>query len=192
MAYALAWEHYSCQNLSSSPPIHSTNLESWTPPLSQWWKINTDASWIDASSYCDIAGVIRDAQGNWVKGFYKKVLCISALMGELLAILESLRMMHVDPMQNLFILNSDCQAAVTAIHEEDRGRDANYHVITECRDLLQSMMGSRIEYANRATNRVADAMAKISRTSSLEPIITHFVTDPPLEIRSLYYEDKPP
>ena len=47
-------------------------------------------------------------------------------------------------------LHTDSFVAVQALLQEDRGRDANYHIINECRGLMQAMSSSRIEYAPRA------------------------------------------
>ena len=57
---------------------------------------------------------------------------------------------------------------------------------------MQTMSGSRIEYAPRDTNKLADSMAKLCRNINLDFDVVELFNECPMEIMTLYQEDKPP
>ncbi|KAK8526077.1 hypothetical protein V6N12_020558 [Hibiscus sabdariffa] len=45
------------------------STEVWLPPSLGWVKVNVDAAQRQMSGYMSIGGVIREAGGQWIKGF---------------------------------------------------------------------------------------------------------------------------
>uniref|UniRef100_A0A803LXA5 RNase H type-1 domain-containing protein n=1 Tax=Chenopodium quinoa TaxID=63459 RepID=A0A803LXA5_CHEQI len=65
------------------------NPRLWAPPHKDFYKLNTDASWISIDN-AGGGGVIRNDKGIWLAGFASKFNAVSAASAELLAIREGL------------------------------------------------------------------------------------------------------
>ncbi|KAK8972693.1 hypothetical protein V6N11_012888 [Hibiscus sabdariffa] len=59
------------------------STEVWLPPSLGWVKVNVDAAQRQMSGYMSIGGVIREAGGQWIKGFGKFVGLCSVFEAEL-------------------------------------------------------------------------------------------------------------
>ncbi|KAK8990346.1 hypothetical protein V6N11_009049 [Hibiscus sabdariffa] len=59
------------------------STEVWSPPSLGWVKVNVDAAQGQTSGYMSIGGVIREASGQWIRGFGKFVGICSVFEAEL-------------------------------------------------------------------------------------------------------------
>ncbi|KAK4731897.1 hypothetical protein R3W88_024885 [Solanum pinnatisectum] len=64
---------FSSNSLSHpSKPCLTVHIK-WYPPTEGFLKLNIDGSYNRATNIGGIGGVVRDANGRWVMGFYKKI-----------------------------------------------------------------------------------------------------------------------
>ena len=62
----------------------------WAKPAIGWHRLNTDGSFNGASGLAGCGGLIRDSNGQWVKGFAKRIVAESSLAAELWGLREGL------------------------------------------------------------------------------------------------------
>lgn len=51
----------------------------WTKLANGWYKLNTDGLMNGANGFSGCCGLIRDNNGQWVKGFAKQIVAESSL-----------------------------------------------------------------------------------------------------------------
>lgn len=64
----------------------------WVPPKDDWVKINSDGAVKGVEQRAFVGGVIRDRQGNWIKGHCRNIVICSALQSEIWAVYDGLRL----------------------------------------------------------------------------------------------------
>ncbi|KAF7815200.1 reverse transcriptase [Senna tora] len=78
------------QNIRSTVPV-PINIK-WHPPADSWVKLNTDGACTGNPGPFAIGGLIRDAQGNWIKGFSSYIGYGTALKAKIWAITSGLKL----------------------------------------------------------------------------------------------------
>lgn len=75
-------------------------LVRWTPPPEDYYKLNTDGSLNNATGNASAGGLIRDWEGNWVRGFTVNIGKTSSFAAELWGLILckdlGLRNIHIE------------------------------------------------------------------------------------------------
>jgi ribonuclease HI len=129
----------------------------WSKPPPGFFKVNTDGSYVHGQAAC--GGIIRNHNGNFVKGFMCKLGSGNALFAELKGILFTLHIIREMQLTNV-ILETDSIHALNMIQNR-------YTSIFHLQPLLQEIIhlinrsGStiRINHIHREANTCADALA---------------------------------
>ncbi|KAK8631742.1 hypothetical protein V6N13_028522 [Hibiscus sabdariffa] len=61
---------------------HSSTGERWQPPVSEWYKLNTNGSRVSSTRFASYGGVLRNSIGDWIVGFKKYVGICSIAVAE--------------------------------------------------------------------------------------------------------------
>lgn len=67
---------------------------SWQPPPANSFKLNVDGSHLHGSGMSACGGLIQDASGHFVKGFYCNLGAATSVAGELWGLVLGLRLAH--------------------------------------------------------------------------------------------------
>lgn len=135
------------------------------PALTRWFpsptglKLNTDGSWYITSQKAGCGGLFRDKDGNWIFGYYGKIIWETSLAAELWAIYRGLTIILEKNMQNV-VIESDSLMAVNLINEEFEGSHPQSNMIYETR-ALKSRTGAILNHISRNANECADHLARL-------------------------------
>ncbi|KAH0665960.1 hypothetical protein KY285_027166 [Solanum tuberosum] len=95
-------------------------------------------------------------KGNWIVGYMGNLYMANNMKAELIALLQGIRIALERGLVPLEV-NVDCKEIITLI----QGEHPTYeNILSDCRDLLQSLGNPQIHHDFRETNQVADALAK--------------------------------
>ncbi|KAJ1437894.1 Ribonuclease H-like superfamily [Sesbania bispinosa] len=100
--------------------LHPEASLRWSPPESDWFKINVDDSFILHTQLMGAGGLIQNSFGRWIRGFSSFEDVGDILLAELLAILRGLQVAHSLGLQ-FIVCESDSISAVDLI--------SNHHLV---------------------------------------------------------------
>lgn len=140
----------------------ATAVESWSPPPFGSLKWNVDASCSSIFESSSIGGVLRDHNGNFICMFSRPIPFMEINNAEVLAIHRALKISaSCERLMNLpIMIESDSVNAVKWC-KQDKGGPWNMNFILNfIRGESRKSPGMSITYKGRASNMVADALAK--------------------------------
>ncbi|KAK3225986.1 hypothetical protein Dsin_005848 [Dipteronia sinensis] len=158
----------SCVNLVKSK---KSNLDRWSPPVGDHLKFNVDGSTKGKPGLAGIGGVLRNSNGKTICLFSLSVVIQDAIAAEILAILKACELCtsnHRLADCNIQIA-SDSMIAVSWVNNKEEFRSLlHLGTISDIRGHLQSMTGLSIVFNPRASNKVADNLAKLSSNGAAD------------------------
>ncbi|XP_045831621.1 uncharacterized protein LOC123923015 [Trifolium pratense] len=139
----------------------------WSKPPPGFFKINTDGSFVHGQAAC--GGIIRNHNGNFVKGFMCKLGSGNALFAELKGILLGLQIMREMQLTNV-ILETDSIHAINMIQNRHTSIFHLQPLLQEIINLI-NLSGStiRINHIHREANTCADALALRGHQADFSP-----------------------
>ncbi|KAJ1408150.1 Ribonuclease H domain [Sesbania bispinosa] len=152
-------------------------------PLDDQIAINTDGSVNQHGT--GFGGILRNANGSWIKGFYGHLHNSDILCAELHAVWKGLELCWRLNFRNVLCL-SDFLLAVELIR---KGVDRFHHyaaIICEVRALLDRGWNVEVVHTLREGNQAADFLAKKGTLELSSFILLH---DPPVELRDTLLAD---
>ncbi|KAJ1409532.1 Ribonuclease H domain [Sesbania bispinosa] len=133
------------------------------PPLPNQVALNTDGSVINAQA--SFGGLLRNADGDWIQGFYGNLGCGDILRAELAAIWQGLKLCWELEFRDVKCM-SDSQLALSLI----LGDVSNFHqhagVVKEIRKLISQDWNVTMAHTLREGNQCADYLAKFGNAHS--------------------------
>ena len=137
----------------------------WAKPAIGWHKLNTGGSFNGASGLAGCGELIRDSNGQWVKGFAKRIVAESSLAAELWGLREGLVLCL--EIQTLAIeVELDATAAISLVSCNSRTNGPLSGLADDCRELLLQMPQVKVSHCFREANSCADALAKMGAAAS--------------------------
>ena len=95
-------------------PSHTVRTMKWLKPTVGWVKLNTDGA---SSQNLGVAGgdsLIRDCDGNWIRGFSRAIGVASSFLAELWALRDGLSMARELGIQKL-VIEMDAKEALNSL-----------------------------------------------------------------------------
>ncbi|KAK0586532.1 hypothetical protein LWI29_008529 [Acer saccharum] len=157
-------------------------LISWSPPVSEWVKLNVDGSANLELNSIAAGGVVRDHRKLWQVGFAMKIGTGSVLEAELWGILEGLNLVWQRGFRRV-IVESDSKIAVDLLNNPAPTLHPLLSIIQACQSFFEYDWSCFILYVFRESNRVADRLASLGHSLDLGSTI--FNSPPPLVADSL-------
>ncbi|XP_042026496.1 uncharacterized protein LOC121773661 [Salvia splendens] len=130
----------------------------WVRPQPTWIKLNTDGTFLPATESAGGGGILRDDQGEIIKGFHQPLQAFSSMEAELLALAQGLEMAR-EVGRNIWI-ELDAKVVVDNIIGGNLGAATNRHVMARIRNDLQKFEW-KISHIHREGNKVADKLASM-------------------------------
>lgn len=150
-----AMEYMFCTGTStSSIPTKNIHVR-WFPPPPGSFKLNTDGSFYAKDKTGGIGGVIRNANGEWVIGFSKKVCALNHTHAELSALEHELHLV-IDHQLTLVEIETDSIEVIELLNEKI---PIFNNLINSCRFHLKRLGNLVIRHSFREGNKVAHALA---------------------------------
>jgi ribonuclease HI len=175
--------NYTCRNTDGVDA--SNSLLQWSAPPPGWTKLNIDGSFCASNGTGGAGFVLRDSNGKvLVAACVQLHNCAEAEEAEASAALLGLLQMENLQDANM-IIESDCYAVVKALLSNDQDRSKWCAVLEEAKACTRSFAACRVLHVRREANRVADALARLARTSG----DFFFGEVPPAHVRELVNND---
>lgn len=134
----------------------------WIKPSAGIFKINTDGASFGNPGMAAAAGVCRDSNGNWIKGFCRNFGIATSLFAEIVAIRDAIQM-AIDLRLPNVQFETDSSAAISLINKQDI---SIHHyllpLVMECRFLLMILPQTTLTHWLREGNKLADALAGLA------------------------------
>ena len=132
------------------PKAKSFIAEGWEKPPMGWAKLNTDGSAIRSTGRAGGGGVIRDHEGQWLKGFARPLGGSNSCMAELWALRDGLLLAKEMGLSNL-IIEMDALSVVLLMNNNIVNLLME-PLLTDCRNLLSEIPNKQIVHIYREAN----------------------------------------
>ena len=150
-----------------------------------WVKLNSDGSAIGSTRRAGGGGVIRNHEGQWLRGYARPLGCSNSCIAELWALRDGLLLAKEMGFNNI-IIEMDALSVVFLM----KNNTANLlmePLLTDCRNLLSEIPNKQIVHIYREANQCIDALAKLGANSVDSFFI--FLYPPPM-VESIIASDK--
>ncbi|WOH11565.1 hypothetical protein DCAR_0831054 [Daucus carota subsp. sativus] len=145
-------------------PVLNTSTRRWQVPQRDWVKINLDAAIFADIKKIGIGGVIRDANGNFVKAVCKQLDGLwSPREAEALSLKEILSWTKQHGFTRC-VFETDSKLLVDACNGSS-GRSYFHIIVSECVDLIKHFENVLVRFVHRSANEVAHMLARASRST---------------------------
>ena len=180
-----AAEFFSVGRNAKMPKARIVVEVGWVKPPMGWVKLNTDGSAIGSMGCAGGGGVIRNHEGQWLRGYARLLGCSNSCIAELWALRDGL-LLAIEIGLNNIIIEMDALSIVLLM----KNNTANLlmkPLLTDCRNLLSKIPNKQIVHIYREANQCADTLATIGACS-----VGSFVTFlyPPPVVESIIASDK--
>ena len=85
------------------------------PPIS-WVKLNCDGSWKGSSTLAGCGGLLRDSDGRWIKGYFKKIGMCDAYHVEMWGMYLGLDLAWRENTTHLIVENDSNNVDIIKLH----------------------------------------------------------------------------
>ena len=157
------------------PKPYSTNLVRWQKPEEGWFKLNSDGASLGNPGKVGGGGVIRNCNGNWVKGYKRKVGVATSIIGFIaefwalsgLILADQLGITHL-------AVELDAKVIVLLVLSNNDSNRAYSPILNDCRFLLSRFQHFKVSHIFREANRAVDRLAKEGCSSTFDFVILDY------------------
>lgn len=157
----------------------------WAPPVSGEYKMNSDGAFKHDDDRMGMGGIVRDAHGAWISGFYAGSLGGDALRAEIAALKHGLTLLW-----NANVRRATCEVDCLDIVEALENDRYQFHALAsellDIRLLLDRDWTVTLAYVPREANAAADCLAGLG-ASLLCPLTC--LESPPQELQPILARD---
>ena len=167
------------------PKAKAVLVVGWEKPPMGWAKLNSDGSAFGNTGRARGGGVIRDHDGQWLKGYARPLGCSNSCMTELWALRDGLLLAKEMGLNNLIIELG--ALSVVLLMNNNTVNLLMEPLLTDCRNLVREIPYKQIVHIYKEANQCADALAKLG-ASSLDSFVIFLYLSPVVE--SILASDK--
>lgn len=146
-----------------TPSIETRPNSSWTPPPENFYKLNTDGSFVNINAAA--RGIIRNYRGIWIAGFSMNIGPSTIHESELWGLRQGLFLALQIGITHL-ILELDSLDVVQALDLDRSPNAPGPALLLDCLALLRKFIAYQILHTPRENNRAADFLAKLGHQLS--------------------------
>ncbi|KAL6276567.1 hypothetical protein ACE6H2_020168 [Prunus campanulata] len=154
--YAMDWA--TATRPSSSTCIRTVTHLHWQAPLLGTCKVNTDGGRNNTTGMIGAGGLLRDADGAWLKGFTGNLGVGSILEAELWGIFWGLSLAWDAGVRDV-VIECDSSIAVDLINNPTGANHPLYNIINCCKLKIHGDWNCVVQHIYREMNTAADALA---------------------------------
>ena len=130
----------------------------WDKPCCGWLKLNTDGSSMGNPGLAGGGGLLRDANGNWMGGFARRIGTTNSFTAELWALRDGLLLCQQMNVQAV-IIELDVRAIVDVFNHQARANTVVSSIMDDCKLLMNQIPQATIRHVYREANKSADWLA---------------------------------
>lgn len=136
-------------------------------PPEGWVKLNTDGSVDGDSGLACCGGVIRDAEGQWLRGFSKKIGTTTSFAAELWGLRIGLLICRNLNILGL-VIELDAESIVNVLQKSSYAYNIISLILGDCRLLISHMQRTQIKHCFRQANHCTDSLARFSFSQTFD------------------------
>ncbi|GLT45633.1 hypothetical protein SLA2020_194520 [Shorea laevis] len=161
----------------------------WSPPESDYVKINIDGALSSQTRVSGMGAVARDSSGEVLAALAcKGPEVVVAEIAEVCSLRKALRWAQELSFRKV-IMETDCASIVTAINSTiPNVHSALSPVLSDCRQLMSSFLSCTVQHVHREGNSVAHELAKRALHAEADE---YWIEEVPMGIAQLVTGDKP-
>ncbi|KAF7811992.1 ribonuclease H [Senna tora] len=160
-------------------------VKAWSKLKEGWVKVNSDGAVYKATSLSGCGGLIRNQNGDWIKGYKKKIGVSTPFGAEIWGIYYGLDLAWQLNYRKVTI-ESDSYMAIKCLNEEPTPDLSAHPIMEKVFELINRDWDTVFSYIPRNHNKCADMLAKDSLSCNRNIEILDL---PPLSLRPLIQED---
>ncbi|KAK9987636.1 hypothetical protein SO802_027875 [Lithocarpus litseifolius] len=157
----------------------------WEKLPKGWLKLNTDGSVEGGNGLACCGGVIRDAVGQWVRGFSRRIGTTNAFAAELWGLREGLMLCRSLNLSAL-VIELDAESIVNVLNNPSYANSFISPILDDCKVLISHMPQIQIKHCFRQANHCADRLAR--KSFSQIPEFSLFDSQP-MDMIDVYEDD---
>ena len=161
-AKALAIEFFFSFPHKGDHPSKVTTLIGWHPPPQGFVKLSTDESVLGNPGQASAGGVLRDRNGNWIRGFSHNLGITNSLVVELWSLRDGLLLTRELKICK-FIVEIDAKSVVDLLKSESLGNTDSHpyrSLINDCKYLILSFETVSLHHAYQKNNFYVDLLER--------------------------------
>ena len=132
---------------------------SCTKPSSGWHKLNTDGASLGNPGKSGGGGLIRNSQGNWIKGFSRPIGFTTSVMAELWVLRNGLYL-AIQLGINFLEVELDAKVIVDMLNNTDCSNRKHSPLLHDCKSLLSRLTQARVVHIFGEANKCVDFLAR--------------------------------
>ncbi|KAL0001759.1 hypothetical protein SO802_015540 [Lithocarpus litseifolius] len=148
----------------------------WLPPSLNWFKVNSDGSSMGNPSLAGGGGLIRNQDGEWVKGYARSIGCATSVASELWALRDGIRLC-ISLKLPAVVFELDAKLVVDLLKKDIENSNSIDVLVADCKEGLKEIPMVRIQHCYMEANKCADALAS-SLGSAHGPGLYYFLNPP--------------
>ena len=148
----------------------------WLPPSLDWVKVNFDGSSMGNPGLARGGGLIRNQEGEWVKGYVRVIGCATSVAAELWALRDGIRLC-ISLKLLVVVFELDAKLVVDLLKKDMEKSNGIDVLVADCIEGLKEISMVRIQHCYRETNKCTDALAR--RGALMDQDFTIFFIPPP-------------
>lgn len=156
------------KHASQTPKI--VHWVTWKKPPPGCYVLNTDGAVKEDTGFASAGGLIRDANGFWIRRFAMKIGITDSLSAELWGIREGLRLAKSLNLSNV-IVQMDASVVVNFLNKGITPTHLNSLLVQEALDLARSDWIKEIIHVYIEGNRCADFFSNFGQESLHGPVV---------------------
>lgn len=156
-----AWEFIHCGATPRASVQKVLRRISWEKLLEGWLKLNTDGSVEGGSGLACCGRAIRDANGQWVRDFNRRIGVTTIFAAELWGLREGLLLCRDLNLSSL-VIELDAESNVLTLKNPSYANNFISPILDDCRLLVSHMPQIQIKHCFRQVNCCANRLARMS------------------------------
>ncbi|KAJ1394142.1 Ribonuclease H domain [Sesbania bispinosa] len=157
----------------------------WTKPPDHFYKLNVDGSVMGSCLQASCGWLIRDHNGQFIKGFYSKIGVCSTIKAELWGLLHGIQLASSLNLRNL-IINMDSKLAVQLVTGACKESHHCFDIVRRIKGLLDRNPSYLLSHTFRESNKSVDHLASLGQQMQNGFIMLHSA---PVSLHSFSVED---
>lgn len=151
------------------------------PPPFSWKKLNLDGSSMGNPGLARGGGLIRNANGEWVKGYARAIGCSTSVAAELWALRDGIQLC-ISLKVLVVVFELDAKLVIELLKKDMENKNGVGILVANCKEGMKKIPLVHIQHCYKEANKCADTLAR--RGASLAQDCTIFV-DPPSDVTFL-------
>ncbi|KAK9984436.1 hypothetical protein SO802_033961 [Lithocarpus litseifolius] len=147
----------------------------WLPPSLNWFKVNSDGSSMGNPGLAGGGGLIRNQDGEWVKGYARSIGCATSVAAELWALRDGIRLC-ISLKLLAVVFELDAKLVVDLLKKDMEKSNSIDVLVADCKEGLKEIPMVRIQHCYREANKCTDALAH--RGALMDQDFTIFLNPP--------------